>query len=239
MISALPPDTKPATLLVVLSLLLSVFAPSLSSASRGEQPPGTSAQAAFSAEDFDWREIVPYLFAAATLPGEQGIQAVLENSKVLRAYVRNEVRAECRPDKSPCNAKSDGTLLDEEVSKRIDEIVQEGMFHRHNTAIVDYQLTRQPFPFSEIAAVKSEKRPDTYFMLALADRSYTAAQVQANYGPPYDTSISQWYSVFTYRMDSPHYTSKAVFEIDPVDGAVIKVAISVKLKKSKNPKNRH
>jgi hypothetical protein len=236
MISALPTHIKPATLLVMLSLMLSVFAPSLSNASGGDQPPGTSAQAEFSADDFDWREMAPYLFTAAALPGEQGIQAVLENSNVLRAYVENEVRAECRPDKNPCSAKGDGALLQREVSKRIDEIVQEGIFHKHKTAIVDYQLTRQPFPFSEIATVKREKHPDTYFMLALAERSYTAAQVQAKYGAPYDTSISQWYSVFKYRLGSPHYTSKAVFEIDPVDGAVIKVAISLKLK---NPKNRH
>jgi len=236
MISALPTDIKPATLLVALLSLLSVFAPSLSSASDGNHSPATAVPAAFSADDFDWREIVPYLFTAASLPGEQGIQAVLENSNVLRAYAANEVRSECRPEKNPCTAKGDGTLPQEEVSKRIGEIVREGIFHKHKTAIVDYQMSRQPFPFSEIAAVRSDKHPDAYFMLAFADRSYTAAQVQAKYGVPYDTSISQWYSVFTYRLDSPHYTSKAVFEIDPVDGAVLKVAVSLKLK---NPKNRH
>jgi hypothetical protein len=68
-------------------------------------------------------------------------------------------------------------------------------------------------------------------MLAFTGRSYTPADVQAKYGAPYDTGISQWYSVFTYRLDSPSYTSKVVFEIDPVDGAVLKVAISLKLKK--------
>jgi len=234
MISALLKDMKPATPLVMLWLLLSVSAPSLSSASDGgNQPPGTSAQAEFSADDFDWREMVPYLFVAAALPAEQGIKAVLENSRVLRAYVGNRVREECRPDKKPCSAKGDGSMPEEEVSKRIDEIVQEGILRRHKTAIVDYPLAHQPFPFSEIAAVKSEKHPDAYFMLALADHSYTAAQVEAKYGAPYDTNVSQWYSVFKYRLDSPHYTSKAVFEIDPVDGAVIKVAISLK------PKNRH
>jgi hypothetical protein len=108
------------------------------------------------------------------------------------------------------------------------------MVHRHKLAIVDYKLTRQPFPFSEIAAVKSEKSPETYVTLSLAGRNYTAADVQAKYGAPYDTDVVQWYSVFKYRLDNPHYTSKAVFEIDPVDGAVIKVAVSVKLKKSKN-----
>jgi hypothetical protein len=222
----------PATLLLTLSLLLSAFAPS-SSASDANHPPAP-AQPAFSADDFDWRDMVPYLFDAAALPGEQGIQAVLENSKVLRVYVANEVRTECSPHKDPCAATIDSSTLDKDVSKRIDEIVQEGMVHRHKLAIVDYKLTRQPFPFSEIAAVKSEKNPETYLTLSLAGRNYTAADVQAKYGVPYDTDVVQWYSVFKYRLDSPHYTSKAVFEIDPVDGAVIKVAVSVKLKKSKN-----
>lgn len=215
----------------MLSLLL---APSLSSASDGNQAPSANALAAFIADDFDWREMVPHLFAAAALPREQGIQAALENSQVLRAYVENDIRDECKPDKKPCAATGDRSTLDREVSKRIDQIVQEKIFHRHKTAIVDYQLTRQPFPFSEIAAAKSEKSQDTYFMLAFTGRSYTAADVQAKYGAPYDTGISQWYSVFTYRLDSPTYTSKAVFEIDPVDGAVIKVAIRLKLKKQKN-----
>jgi hypothetical protein len=100
--------------------------------------------------------------------------------------------------------------------------------------VVDYKLATQPFPFSEIAAYKSEKHPDAYFVLALADHSYTAAEVQAKYGAPYDTDIFQWYSVYKYRMDNADYTSKAVFEIDPVDGAVIKVAISLKPRKHKS-----
>jgi hypothetical protein len=229
---ALLAKITPATLLLTLSLLLSAFAPS-SSASDANHP-SAPAQPAFSADDFDWRDMVPYLFDAAALPGEQGIQAVLENSKVLRVYVANEVRTECSPHKDPCAATIDSSTLDKDVSKRIDEIVQEGMVHRHKLAIVDYKLTRQPFPFSEIAAVKSEKNPETYLTLSLAGRNYTAADVQAKYGVPYDTDVVQWYSVFKYRLDSPHYTSKAVFEIDPVDGAVIKVAVSVKLKKSKN-----
>jgi hypothetical protein len=153
---------------------------------------------------------------------------------VLRVYIANEVRAGCKADKTSCPATRD--VLEKEVIKRIDDIVREGIFSRHKNAIVDYKLARQPFPFSEIATVKSEKHPDAYYMLALADRSYTVAQVQAKYGAPYDTTISQWYSVFKYRMESVDYTSKAMFEIDPVDGAVIKIAISLKPKK---PKTRH
>jgi len=224
---------KSSTLLVMLLLL--VFHTSLSSAAEGSKnSPSVSLSARFSADDFDWRDIVPYLFVAATLAGDQGIQEVLENSRVLRVHVANEIRAECAPDKGRCAAKRDGFTLDGEIKKRIDEIVREGIVHRHKTVSVDYLLGGQPFPFSEIAALKSEKRPDAYFILQLADHSYTAAQVQAKYGAPYDTNIFQWYSVFTYRLDSPRYTSRAVFEIDPADGAVIKVAISLKPKKSKN-----
>jgi len=225
---------KPLTLLLPLPLLLSVFAPlRLSASDNGTQPSGTSTQSEFSADDFDWRDVVPYLFMASSLPGEQGIKAVLEHSKVLRAYLANEVRAGCRPDKNSCAAGSDGLPEGEKISKRIDEIVQEGIFHRHQRAIVDYRLEHQPFPFSEIAAVKNEKQPEAYLMLQLADRSYTAAQLQAKYGAPYDTDIFQWYSVFKYRLDTARYSSKAVFEIDPVDGAVIRVAVSLKTK------NRH
>ena len=105
MISALLTDMKPSTLLVMLSLLLSVFAPSLSSASDDDiQPPGTS-QAEFSADDFDWRETVPYLFVAAALTGEQGIKAVLENSRVLRAYVAKRGSGGTQAGQEPVHRK--------------------------------------------------------------------------------------------------------------------------------------
>jgi len=222
---------KPGNLLI---LLVFVLAPLLLHASEG----GTQPQTQFSADDFDWREMVPFLFTAAALPGEQGVKAVLENSKVLRVYVMNEVRPQCMPDKNPCPAINDNPLPENDVSKRIDEIVQEGISHRHQKAIVDYKLARKPFPFSEIAAVKSENHPEVYFMLTFADRSYTAADVQAKYGAPYDTDVVQWYSVFKYRMESPHYTSKAVFEIDPIDGAVVKISISLKTKTKKAKNGR-
>jgi hypothetical protein len=218
---------KPGNLLI---LLFFVLASLLSNASDGAARP-------FSAEDFDWREMVPFLFTAAALPGEQGVKAVLENSKVLRVYVSNEVRPQCKPDETPCLAKNDNSMPENDVSKRIDEIVQEGISRRNNKAIVDYTFARKPFPFSEIAAVKSENRSEAYFMLTFSDRNYTAADVQAKYGAPYDTDVVQWYSVFKYRMESPHYTSKAVFEIDPIDGAVLKVSISLKTKKPKKEKN--
>jgi hypothetical protein len=228
-------NMRQATRFLTLTLIVSGLATSLSSADDSNQSPAPPLLGAeFSADNFDWREMVPYLFMATSLPAEQGIKAVLENSRVLRTYVTNQVQTECRPGKSPCAANSDGATLDGEVSKRIAEIVQETILWRHKTAIVDYPLTRRPFPFSEIAALKSEKNSDVYLILALADRSYTAADVQAKYGDPYDTDIYQWYSIFKYRLDRPGYASRAVFEIDPVDGAVIKVAISLKLKKPKN-----
>jgi hypothetical protein len=204
----------------------------------GAQPSGSGIEAISSADDFDWREIVPYLSAASALPGEQGIKTVLENSRVLRSYVANEIRAECKPDKGRCAAKREGFTLQGEVNKRIDGIVKEEIIHQHTMSGVDYSLAGQQFPFSEIAAFKTEKHADAHFILALADRSYTAAQVQAKYGAPYDTDIFQMYSVFKYRLNSPDYTSKAVFEIDPVDGAVLKIAISLKPKKSRKHPSR-
>jgi len=233
MISSLLKDMKPPTLVLALTLLFSMFAPlRLSASDDNTQPSGASAQSEFSADDFDWRDVVPYLFTASALPGEQGVKAVLENSRVLRAYVAKEVRAGCRPDKNSCAAGNDSPP-EGEISKRIDEIVQEGILHQHQRTIVDYRMEKQPFPFSEIAAVKNEKQPQAYLMLQLADHSYTAAQLQAKYGAPYDTDIFQWYSVFKYRLDTARYSSKAVFEIDPIDGAVVRIAVSLKTK------NRH
>jgi hypothetical protein len=218
---------------VVLSLaVLSAALGSLSSGASDvpAQPPATKAQAHFSVESFDWRDSVPDLFVASTQPAEQGIKSVLEKCAVLRAYVASEVQAECASDRRHCPAETGGSL-DDQISKRIDGIIRESVFHRHKSAIVDYTLTRQPFPFSEISVVKSENKPDTYLMLAFADHTYSIHDVEDKYGAPYDTDIAQWYSVFKYRLDTPQYTSRAVYEVNPSDGAVLKLAISVRPKK--------
>jgi hypothetical protein len=223
-------NLRTSTLSLGLSMLIPVFALSSPNASDGRNEARTGAYTAFSADDFDWRVVVQSLSVAAGLPGEQGIKAMLEGSKVLRAYVAEDIRDNCRR-KNPCPPTEAGPGLEGEVSKRIDQIVQEGVIHRKKAIVVDYSLPRRPFPFSEIVALKSEKRQDAYLILDFSDRSYTAAQLQSKYGAPYDTNVFQWFSVFEYRLDSPRYTSKAVFEVDPTDGAVMKVAISLKARK--------
>jgi hypothetical protein len=222
---------RPRTFLLTMSFALTWLAWPLRAAEDSRQPSASVAQGEFSAEDFDWREVVPRLTVAADLPGEQGIRAVLENSRVLRAYIENEVREECKREGNSCAAKGDASMLEEELTKRIDAIIQKGIFRQHKKLIVDYQLERQPFPFSEIVAVKSDNQRDAYLILQLAGRSYTAAQLQEKYGAPQDTDIYQWYSIYKYQVDARGYTEKAVFEINPVNGAVIKVAVSVKAKK--------
>jgi hypothetical protein len=213
--------------LFAMALFSLVFISSLNAANANDRP---ATQAPFSVDDFDWREMVPSLFAAATLPGQEGLKTLLENSKILRSYVTKEVQTECKPGNPRCDSSRDGFTVNGEVIKRIDGIVHEEMLHRNKTSYVDYTMDKS-FPFSEIAAIRSDKREDAYFLLQLPDHSYTAAQVEAKYGTPYDTDIVQWYSVYKYRLDSAQYTSKAVFEIDPTDGAVLKIAISLKTRK--------
>lgn len=232
MISGLLTAMRPTISLVMMCLVLSGFAPPGSSAGSSDrnQPSSTSGPVEFSADDFDWREMVPYLYIAAGLPGEQGIKALLENSRVLRAYVATDVQVDCRSGRKPCAARSGSFTLQGEVSKRIDEIVQEGISRRHKITQVDYPLTRQPFPFTDIVALKTEKRRDAYLVLDFADHSYTAAQLQDKYGVPYDTNVVEWYSVYKYRLDTRDYAARVAFEIDPTDGSVIRVAISLKRK---------
>ncbi len=226
---------KPANRCFALSLLFSVFVsivvalPSRALSS-GDGTPASTAHP-FTAADFDWREMIPALAAASELPGDQGVKEMLENSSVLRAYVVNQVWADCKSDENRCAAIADSAALEREVTGRIDAIVAKTMVTRDKMAIVDYTLASQPFPFSEIAAYKSQKRQDAYFTLALAGKDYTSLRVKAKYGAPFDDDIFQWYGVYKYRVDDAGYRSEAVFEIDPTNDAVIKIAISLKAKK--------
>ncbi len=220
---------KPAMFLFLLGLSLTLSGLPSSASSPGNPP---AASAAFSADDFDWREMAPALFDASALPAEEGLKIMLENSQVLRAYVANDVRAECKPGNSRCDSSQDGFTLDGEVTRRIDGIVKEGLLHQNKCAVIDYPFERQSFPFTQISALRSENRQDAYVVLQFADHTYRAVDVQAKYGQPYDTDIFDRYSVFKYRQVSARYISKAVFEVNPVDGAVMKVAISLKAKKN-------
>jgi hypothetical protein len=219
---------KPASVLAVM-LFVSVFAQLRSSASDTKHL--STATASLSADEFDWREMVPYLLAAAALPEDEGVKAMLENSKILRAYLAGIVQAECRPGNERCDSSRPDFTREAEVTRRIDGIAREGMIHRKKTASVDYPFDRKPFPFSQISALRSDKQQDAYVIVQFADHVYTADQVQAKYGAPYDTDIFGRYSVYKYRLQSAGYTSKAIFEINPADGAVIMVAISLKTRK--------
>jgi hypothetical protein len=188
----------------------------------------------FSAGDFDWREMVPVLASAAELPGDQGVRELLENAIVFRAYMANQIQVECKSDKTRCAALSGNSALDQEVTRRIDAIVAKAIFTRNKMSIVDYPLAQQPFPFSEIAAYKSDNRRDAYFMLTPAGHSYTSLRVKAKYGTPFDDDIFQSYGLYKYRMDQPGFRSEAVFEIDPTNDAVIKIAISLKPRKNRS-----
>jgi hypothetical protein len=219
--------TKSPSLLLLLAFLLTSSARSSIALGYGN-PPG---DAAFSAEVFDWRETLPYLFEASQQPGELGLQTMLENSQVLRAYVASEAQTECKPGNNHCDSSLAGFTLEGEVTRRIDGIVKEGLRHEHKSALVDYPFQARFFPFTEISALRSDSQQDAYLVLLFAERTYDVTQLRAQYGDPDDTNVFDRFSVFMYRMNTPRYTSRAVFEVNPADGAVMKVAISLKARK--------
>ncbi|HTU41664.1 MAG TPA: hypothetical protein VMF10_08140 [Candidatus Aquilonibacter sp.] len=222
----------PTRFFICWLLLCLFFAASLSSAADSGHAATVAAAQPFSASDFDWREMIPALTAASELPGDQGVKELLENSIVLRAYVMNLIRAECKADKIRCSVITDSSTLGREVTSRIDAIVAKEIVTQNKMAVVDYTLALQPFPFSEIAAYKSQSHRDAYLVLALAGHSYTSLRVKAKYGVPFDDDIFQSYGVYKYRVDNPGYRSEAVFEIDPTNDAVMKIALSVKPRKN-------
>jgi len=179
-----------------------------------------------SADDFDWREMIPLLYRAAGLPPEEAVKLMLENTAVLRAYVALELQAQCGPQASACSSQPASPAL---ITKRIDEVVRKGIFTRKNVTRVDY-LMRQPFPFAAIAAMKSRNRRDAFLVLDFAEKICTAAQIEDKYGSPRDKSIFQWFSMFEYRIDAKTYVARAAFTIDPVSGEAQRIAISLKRK---------
>jgi hypothetical protein len=216
---------KPLILLLGLSITFLVRS---SKASNPGNPPAATARV--SADDFDFRDMIPYLFAASALPEDEGVKTILENAKVLRSYVAKDVLAECKPGNDRCDSGREGFTPESEITRRIDAIVKEGIIHRHKTASLDYPFDGRPFPFSEISVLRSEKRQDAYLIIQFSDRAYNVVQVQAKYGAPYDTDIYDRYSVFKYRLENARYSSKAYFEVNPIDGSVMKLAISLKAK---------
>jgi hypothetical protein len=119
MISPSIMETRPVALVFAVSVILGLT-PRLAVASGGENNgSGAVVVTDFSAEDFDWRYIVPSLFTAASLPGEQAIKTILENSRVLRTYVAKQLRGECTTHRRLFATTDDTSVRGEEVSKRM------------------------------------------------------------------------------------------------------------------------
>jgi hypothetical protein len=216
------------TLMIVV--LLSAAPLGLSAGSDKSVAPATRQAPISSADDFDWRDMLPYLYEAASMPPEQGLKDLLENSRVLRAYVAGDIQARCNQREQMCGAKLSSSALQAEITKDIDEIVQESLFTRRKVIRVDYALTQRPFPFTAIVALKTTNHRDAYLVLDFADESYTATEVQKKYGAPYDVTLFEWFTVHKYRLERPTYVAKAAFTVNPIDGYVHRVAVSLKRK---------
>lgn len=215
---------------LMILLLLSSLGPMGSGAASAQTEQASVPEAARkpdSADDFDWREMIPLLYRAAGLPPEEAVKLMLENTAVLRAYIALELQARCGPQASVCDSQPASPAL---ITKRIDEVVRKGIFTRRNITRVDYLLARQPFPFAAIAAMKSRNRRDAFLVLDFAEKSCTAAQIEDKYGSPRDKTIFQWFSMFEYRIDAKTYVARAAFTIDPVSGEAQRIAISLKRK---------
>ncbi len=215
---------------VIIAVLLSAAPLGLSAEPNESDRPPISQAKVTSADDFDWRDMLPYLYEAASMPPEQGLKELLENSRVLRAYVAGDVQAHCSDRAQACGAKLSSSALQAEVTKDIDEIVQESLFSKRKVIRVDYALTERPFPFTEIVALKTTNHRDAYLVLDFADESYTATQVQKKYGAPYDVTLFEWYTMHKYKVEMPTYVAKAAFTVNPIDGYVHRVAVSLKRK---------
>ncbi len=211
-------------------LLLTGLVPFGSRAASGDDahPAGASEPTQVSAGDFDWRSMLPYLDKAAGLTDEEGIKELLENSMALRAYVAQGLEGQCRPGAQGCGTTAGEGAPSAAVTEKIDDMVHKEIYRHRNVTRVDLALTRQPFPFTFIAALKTKKHRDAYLVLYFAAKSYTAAQVLGKYGAPAEESVFGTASLCRYRLETNAYTARAAFTIDPTDGEVYRVAISLK-----------
>lgn len=208
---------------IVIALLFACMLPPAASPAPADDARSASAaaSAAVSAASFDWRAALPELDKAAGLSEEDGIRDLLETLPLLRAYMARELAAQA-------------AVQDQAVTDKIDAVVRQELFHHRDVTRVDYPLKHQPFPFTFVAAVKTRKHHDAYLVLYFADKTYTAAQVQAKYGAPPSASIVGAASLYTYKVDTPTYSARATFTIEPVDGSVDRLAISLRRKPARN-----
>ncbi len=221
-------------------LLLCSVAPLRSVAGADPSPPSALAAPAqiTSAEDWDWHDMLPYLYEATFMPPEQGLKELLENSRVLRSYVAGDVQAHCNDHAQLCGARFSDSALQSEITREIDAIVQEGLFRKRKVTRVDCPLTRRPFPFTNVVALKTTNHHDAYVVLDFANDSYTALQVHQKYGAPYDVMVFEWFTMHKYKLETATYVAKAAFTISPADGYVHRVAISLKRKEPHKSEKR-
>ena len=134
MISALLTETKPAALLVALSLVLSIFAPALSRrvGGRRQVPPALVFRLSSrrtTSTGARWFLIFP---PHQHYPQSRVSRPCCKTRECFAPMSRSRFGRNARLDKRLCVAK-DVLTLQEEVSKRIDGIIREGMVHQHKS----------------------------------------------------------------------------------------------------------
>lgn len=181
---------------------------------------------------FEWSDAIPHLYQAAALPPREGVQLLMQKSSVLRTYLAIGFIISPPPENPFRDAKFGDPDLEKAITTRINEIVRNRLDSSGAITSVDYELSRQPYPYTVITAMKMNTQPYAILIFNLTPRTtLTGKQVEAKHGVPQERGVDRdGHTLITYQTGTKSYTAKTQFQLQQGSDRVRSVSISVERK---------
>lgn len=204
------------------------------------EPPATDAELADVnyKKSFEFEDTFPTLDRAAGMSPEDAIRLLLQKTAHLRTYMAIELKAGCRSESldAICIARLGDPPLEGMITKKIDDVIAARINSKGAITSVDYTLSRQPFPFTVIVALKSNVRPYASLVFYLPDgNSTTLSSIQQRYGAPDEQTVdNESYPLLSYKKTATNYTAKIEFQMDPNSREAKRVSINLQRQTGKS-----
>lgn len=182
-------------------------------------------------EPFKWSDAIPHLYQAAALPPKEAVRVLLQNSVHLRTYVAIELISASKPEDPFRNAELGEPILENAITPKVDEMIAKRIRSEGSLTSVDCVLSRQPFPFTVITALKSHTHPYASLVFDLTEGSGVSARsIKAEYGLPLERTTDPLDGeslLMKYRTETKSYTATTVFKLNARSEQGRSVTVSV------------
>jgi hypothetical protein len=186
---------------------------------------------------FKWSQPIYHLYQAAIRPPTEAVTLLLQTSLHLRSYVAIEILSTATPGDPLREAKLGDPILEKAITLKIDEMILKRIVTKGSMTSVSCVLSRQPFPFTVIHALKSHGVPWASLVFDLPEGSLVSPRtIEAECGALLERKPDPFDSdnfLMTFRTETKSYTATTVLKLKTSTEQAKSVMITVQRRAKK------